>query len=153
LSAAEPPLACGAPVTAKVTTGSSTVVPTSPSGDPPHADGSQWTVQGEPISGPLEGATARLVSNSFSLKIPYAPPAGYTQECGVYGELFNWEIGGVEPNGDYYNCPTCSTYARKGQVDAGAGAGEAQVQIDVMVTSVGGLPVCTFVQDRPSCSG
>lgn len=139
LSATEPPLVCGAPVTATVTTGTSTNVPTSPTGDPPHPAGSQWTVQGEPISGALSGATARLVSNTFSLKIPY------TQACGIYGEFFNWEIGGVEPNGKYYNCPTCSTFGKGGAVDAGAGPGEAQVEIDVMLVRVGGLAVC-----RPS---
>ena len=102
-------------------------------------------MQGEPISGMLDGATARLVSNSFSLKIPEQSPPGYTQTCGVFGELFNWEIGGVEPDGYYYNCPTCTTYADTGPVDAGAGRGEVQVEIDVVLTSVGGLPVC-----RPS---
>ena len=104
LSAQNPPLTCGAPITTTVTTGSSTVVPTSPTGEPPHASGPQWTMQGEPIAGVLVGATARLVSNTASLKIPYTVP------CGIFGEAFNWEIGGVEPDGDYYNCPTCTTY-------------------------------------------
>ena len=75
LSAPNPPLACGAPVSTTVTTGSSTVVPASPAGDPPHPAGPQWTVQGEPIAGPLAGATARLVSNTFSLQDPLTDPA------------------------------------------------------------------------------
>jgi hypothetical protein len=137
LSATSPPLTCGAPVSTTVTTGSSTEVPTSPAGEPAHAPGPQWTMQGEPIAGALAGATARLVSNSASLKIPNSVP------CGIYGEAFNWEIGGVEPDGKYYNCPTCSTYADGGAVDAGAGRGEVQIEINVLLTSVGALPVCT----------
>jgi hypothetical protein len=152
LSAASPPLACDAPVSANVTTGSSTFVPASPAGDPPHPSGSEWTVQGEPIAGALEGATARLVSNSFRLKVPFNGPAGYTQTCGVFGELFNWEIGGVEPNGNYYNCPNCTTYGKSGPVDAGAGPGEVQVEINVMVTNIGALPACRPTTTTPvSC--
>ncbi len=71
LSAQNPPLACGASVTTTVTTGSSTVVPASPAGDPSHPAGPQWTVQGEPIAGALTGATARLVSNNFPLRDPF----------------------------------------------------------------------------------
>jgi hypothetical protein len=154
LSAANPPLACGAPVSATVTTGSSTVLPASPAGDPPHPAGSQWMMQGEPIVGPLTGATARLVSNSFSLKVPFETPPGYTQPCGVFGELFNWEIGGVEPDGYFYNCPLCTTYGDSGPVDAGAGSGEVQVEIDVLLTSVGALPVCRPSETTPvSCPG
>jgi hypothetical protein len=153
LSATNPELACGAPVSTKVTTGTSTVVPVSPAGDPPHPAGSQWTVQGEPISGALQGATARLVSNSFPLQVPEQSPPGYTQTCGVFGELFNWEIGGVEPDGDFYNCPTCSTYGSTGPVDAGAGSGEVQVEIDVVITSVGGLPVCEASKTGPTACG
>jgi hypothetical protein len=153
LSADNPPLACGAPVSTTVTTGTSTVVPASPAGDPPHPAGPQWTAQGEPIAGPLVGATAQLVSNTFSLQIPDTTPPGYTQTCGVYGEFFNWEIGGVEPDGTYYNCPTCSTYGSPA-AEAGAGPGEAQVEIDVMVTSVGALPVCRPTTDSPvACGG
>jgi len=153
LSATDPSLACGAPVSTTVTTGSSTVVPASPAGDPPHPAGPQWTVQGEPIAGPLVGATARLVSNSFSLVIPAASPPGYTQTCGDFGELFNWEIGGVEPNGDFYNCPQCTSYGDSGPVDAGAGPGEAQVEIDVLLTSVGGLAVCRPTTTAPVACG
>ena len=149
LSATDPSLACGAPVFTTVTTGSSTVVPASPAGDPPHPAGPQWTVQGEPIAGPLVGATAQLVSNSFSLQIPAASPPGYTQTCGAFGELFNWEIGGVQPNGEFYNCPQCSSYGDSGPVDAGAGPGEVQVGIEVLVTSVGGLPVCRPTTSTP----
>jgi hypothetical protein len=148
LSATNPPLTCGAPVSTTVTTGSSTVVPASPAGEPPHTAGPQWTVQGEPIAGVLVGATARLVSNTASLKIPYTVP------CGIYGEAFNWEIGGVEPDGDYYNCPTCTTYKRGGAVDAGAGKGEVQIEIDVVVTSVGALAVCRPSTTTPvACGG
>jgi hypothetical protein len=145
LSAQNPPLACGAPVTSTVTTGTSTVVPASPEGEPPHTPGPQWTVQGEPIEGVLDGATARLVSNSFSLKIPSTTPPGYTQVCGVFGEAFNWEIGGVEPDGNYYNCPTCTSFGQSPSAEAGAGPGEAQVEINVLLTSVGALASC-----RPS---
>jgi hypothetical protein len=142
LSAANPPLACGAPVTTMVTTGSSTVVPASPAGEPQHAAGPQWTVQGEPIAGPLVGATARLVSNSSALQISSQTPPGYTMTCGVYGEAFNWEIGGVEPDGNYYNCPTCTSFGQSSTAEAGAGRGEVQVEIDVLLTSVGGLATC-----------
>jgi hypothetical protein len=111
-------------------------------------------MQGEPIVGPLTGATARLVSNSFSLKVPFETPPGYTQPCGVFGELFNWEIGGVEPDGYFYNCPLCTTYGDSGPVDAGAGSGEVQVEIDVLLTSVGALPVCRPSETTPvSCPG
>jgi hypothetical protein len=147
-SATNPPLTCGAPISTTVTTGSSTEVPASPAGEPPHTPGPQWTMQGEPIAGVLVGATARLVSNTASLKIPYSVP------CGIYGEAFNWEIGGVEPDGEYYNCPTCSTYANGGAVDAGAGPGEVQIAIDVLVTSVGALAVCRPNRTTPvGCSG
>jgi hypothetical protein len=142
LSAQNPPLACGAPVTTMVTTGSSTVVPASPAGEPPHTAGPQWTVQGEPIAGPLVGATARLVSNTSVLKIPSQTPPGYKMTCGVFGEAFNWEIGGVEPDGNYYNCPTCTTFGQSSTAEAGAGRGELQVEIDVQLTSVGGLATC-----------
>jgi hypothetical protein len=148
LSATNPPLTCGAPISTTVTTGSSTKVPASPAGEPPHTPGPQWTVQGEPIAGVLTGATARLVSNTASLKIPYTVP------CGIYGEAFNWEIGGVEPDGDYYNCPTCTTYAKGGAVDAGAGSGEVQIEINVLLTSVGALAVCRPSTTTPvACGG
>jgi hypothetical protein len=148
LSATNPPLTCGAPVSTTVTTGSSTKVPASPTGEPAHVAGPQWTVQGEPIvGGVLVGATARLVSNTASLKIPYTVP------CGIYGEAFNWEIGGVEPDGDYYNCPTCTTYGDGGAVDAGAGSGEVQIEIDVVVTSVGALPACRPSTTTPVACG
>jgi len=153
LSASDPSLACGAPVSTTGTTGSSTVVPASPAGDPPHPGGSQWTVQGEPIAGPLVGATARLVSNNFSLQIPANSPPGYSQPCGDFGELFNWGIGGVQPNGDFYNCPQCASYGDSGPVDAGAGPGEVQVEIDVLVTSVGALPVCRPTTTTPVTCG
>jgi hypothetical protein len=142
LSAQNPPLACGAPVTTMVTTGTSTAVPASPAGEPSHAAGPQWTVQGEPIAGPLVGATARLVSNTSSLQIPSQTPPGYKMTCGVYGEAFNWEIGGVEPDGNYYNCPTCTSFGQSSTAEAGAGRGEVQVEIDVLLTSVGGLATC-----------
>ena len=94
------------------------------------------------------------MSNTSSLKIPSSTPPGYTQTCGVFGELFNWEIGGVEPDGNYYNCPTCTTYGQSGPVDAGAGPGEVQIEIDVMLTSVGGLPVCRPSRTTPvACGG
>ncbi len=148
LSAQNPPLTCGAPISTTVTTGSSTVVPASPAGEPPHTAGPQWTMQGEPIAGVLTGATARLVSNTALLKIPYTVP------CGIYGEAFNWEIGGVEPDGDYYNCPLCTTYGNTGPVDAGAGRGEVQIEIDVLLTSVGALPVCRPTTTAPvACGG
>jgi hypothetical protein len=154
LSATNPSLACGAPVSTTVTTASSTVVPTSPAGDPPHPAGPQWTVQGEPIAGPLVGATARLVSNSFPLVVPASSPPGYVQTCGSFGELFNWEIGGVQPNGDFYNCPQCTSYGSSGPVDAGAGPGEVQVQVNVLLTSVGALPVCRPTTTAPvTCGG
>jgi hypothetical protein len=153
-SATNPSLACGAPVSTTVTTASSTVVPTSPAGDPPHPAGPQWTVQGEPIAGPLVGATARLVSNSFPLVVPASSPPGYVQTCGSFGELFNWEIGGVQPNGDFYNCPQCTSYGSSGPVDAGAGPGEVQVQVNVLLTSVGALPVCRPTTTAPvTCGG
>jgi hypothetical protein len=157
LYAASPPLACAAPVTTTVTTGTSTVVPASPAGDPPHPAGPQWTVQGEPISGTLAGATARLVSNSFSLQVPLTKPPGYKLGCGTNGsfaEAFNWEIGGVQPSGYFYNCPHCTSYGSSGPVDAGAGRGEAQVEIDVVLTSVGGLPACRPSTTTPvACGG
>jgi hypothetical protein len=146
LSAANPPLVCSAPVTTKVTTGSSTKVPTSPAGHPPHAAGPQWTVQGEPISGVLAGATARLVSNTFPLQLPPDSTCGYN---GAFTGVFNAEIGGVEPDGDFYNCPSSGTCD-----DVGAAPGEVQVEIDVMLTSVGGLPVCRPTTTAPtSCGG
>jgi hypothetical protein len=146
LSAANPPLVCSAPVSTMVTTGSSTMVPKSPAGDPPHAAGPQWTVQGEPISGALAGATARLVSNSFPLQLPPDPTCGIN---GAFTGVFNTEIGGVEPNGDFYNCPSSSTC-----VPAGAASGEVQIEIDVMLTSVGGLPVCRPTRTAPvACGG
>jgi hypothetical protein len=146
LSAANPPLVCSAPVTTKVTTGSSTMVPISPVGDPPHAAGPQWTVQGEPISGALAEATARLVSNSFPLQLPPDPTCG---DNGAFTGIFNTEIGGVEPNGDFYNCTSSGTCS-----GAGAPKGEVQVEIDVMLTSVGALPVCRPTRTTPvSCGG
>jgi hypothetical protein len=122
------------------------MVPKSPAGDPPHAAGPQWTVQGEPISGALAGATARLVSNSFPLQLPPDPTCGIN---GAFTGVFNTEIGGVEPNGDFYNCPSSSTC-----VPAGAASGEVQIEIDVMLTSVGGLPVCRPTRTAPvACGG
>ena len=122
------------------------MVPTSPAGDPPHAAGPQWTVQGEPISGALAGATARLVSNSFPLQLPTGPDLRHTD--GAFTGVFNTEIGGVEPDGDFYNCPSSGTC-----VGAGAAPGEVQVEIDVMLTSVGGLPVCRPTTTAPSACG
>ncbi len=146
LSAANPPLVCSAPVTTQVTTGSSTMVPTSPAGAPPHAAGPQWTVQGEPISGALAGATARLVSNSFKLQLPFDPTCGFNS---AFTGVFNNEIGGVEPNGVFYNCPSSGPC-----IGAGAAPGEVQVEIDVMLTSVGGLPVCRPSSTTPvACGG
>ena len=85
---------------------------------------------------------------------PKSPHPATSQTCGVFGELFNWEIGGVEPDGDYYNCPNCTTYGQSGPVDAGAGPGEVQVEIDVMLTSVGALPVCRPSTTTPvACGG
>jgi hypothetical protein len=141
-SSTDPELACGEPVSTTLTTGTSTVVPVSPPGDRLHPNGPQWTLQGQPIAGALTGATGVLVSNSFALKIPAKTPPGYTFPCSFYGELFNWEIGGVKPDGKYYNCPKCGTYHSKGPADAGAAIGEAQVTIDALLTSVGALPVC-----------
>jgi hypothetical protein len=139
-TATDPPLACGEPVSTTLTTGTSTVVPSSPPGQPPHPGGLQWTMQGQPIAGPLVGATAELVSNSLPLQVPANPPPGYTQPCGVFGELFNWEIGGIKPDGHFYNGDVGP--AASGPANAGAPPGEAQVSSSVVLTSVGGLPAC-----------
>lgn len=139
-SATDPPLACGEPVSTTLTTGSSTVVPASPPGQPPHPNGPQWTVQGQPIEGPLVGATAELVSNTLPLQVPAAPPPGYSQPCGTFGELFNWEIGGIKPDGTYYNGNVGPSPS--GPADAGAPAGEVQIGASAILTSVGGLPTC-----------
>ena len=115
-------------------------VPASPSGEPPHAAGPQWTVQGEPITGALVGATGSagvpLLLPSDSLDDPSWLQSGLRLHL---SQAFNWEIGGVEPDGNYYNCPTASTFGQVGLGRAGAGRGEVQVEINVVVTSVGGL--------------
>lgn len=150
-SATNPPLACGEPVSTTLTTGTSSVVPTSPPGEPPHPNGPQWTVQGQPIEGPLVGATAELVSNTLPLQVPANPPPGYNEPCGIFGELFNLEIGGVRPDGHYYNgdggpSPT-------GPSNAGAAAGEVQIGASVILTSVGGVPVCHPTTSSPVSCG
>jgi hypothetical protein len=135
-----PVLACGEPVSTTLTTGSSTVVPVSPPGQPPHANGPQWTVQGQPIEGPIVGATAQLVSNTLPLQVPATPPPGFTQPCTPFNEVFNWEIGGIKPDGHFYNGDVGPSPT--GQADAGAPAGEVQLGASVILTSVGGLPTC-----------
>jgi len=102
-------------------------------------------VQGEPIAGALAGATARLVSNTFPLKLPPDLTCGIN---GAFTGVFNTEIGGVEPDGDFYNCPSSGTC-----VGAGAAPGEVQLGIDVMLTSVGGLPACRPTKTTPVSCG
>ncbi len=139
-TATDPLLACGEPVSTTLTTGSSTVVPVSPAGEPAHPNGPQWTVQGQPIEGQLVGATTELVSNTLPLQVPAASPPGYTEPCGTFGELFNWEIGGIKPDGHYYNGDVGPSPS--GPADAGAPPGEVQITASAVLTSVGGVPAC-----------
>ena len=62
------------------------------------------------------------------------------RQADFYRELFNWEIGGIKPDGHYYNGDVGPSPS--GPADAGAPAGEVQITASAVLTSVGGVPAC-----------
>jgi hypothetical protein len=155
-SAANPPLTCGSdipsqppedgtpvPNYATLTSGSTTFEPGTGTvaTDPNRSRGANpaWTMQGQAVDGPLSDATAALVSNSF----PFYVPKGKNGTCGgttgAFAALFDQVIGGIDPQGDYYN-------GVDPELNVDAPPGETQLSLNVQITSVDSsmLPTCSI---------
>jgi hypothetical protein len=85
-----------------LTTGTTRVQPEDrgPAGPPMPGkpDLAPWTLQGEPLSGPLVGARATVVGNDFALPIFPLDPADPFSPCVIFNGVFS----GSDENGETY---------------------------------------------------
>jgi hypothetical protein len=93
-------LVCNLEMPASVTTGTDTVVP--PGRSTPTNVSDPWTVSGQPVTGPLQSASAQIVANDFPV-----PPLQYSSSesgCNLAG-VFMEVLGGYNQKDKYYVPP------------------------------------------------
>lgn len=136
---------CTSLVNPVFTSGTSTVRPATEPGLPPRPAQGPWTLNGQPLNGPLVGARTKVVANDF--QVPLFDTA-QDSACTGFGELLNAQFGGKfdDPKSsadDGFGTSYYDANPRDYPSQTITPAGETQVQAELVITEVdeSALPV------------